>query len=257
MKIIGHRGARGLAPENTLASFQKALEAGVDEIELDVRITKDGIPVLNHDPFLHSPSGDRLWSVFIFRQTLAELRKHKPDLTTLDEAVVFINRRVPIVVEVKPWVSTPPIIAALKLYLDRGWQPTDFLLASFSQHTLKQMHAGLPEIEPIVLEHISGWRAGYRARQVGAKRLGFNKHNLWWWFIRVVTQSGYRVTAHTLNDPHKAERWAKEGLYAIITDNPERFIRQNEITTTEPITKPTHKLRPGAHQPHKKRRHSK
>jgi hypothetical protein len=49
MFIIGHRGAAGLAPENTLASFKKAYELDVDMIEFDVRLTKDNIPVLMHD----------------------------------------------------------------------------------------------------------------------------------------------------------------------------------------------------------------
>jgi glycerophosphoryl diester phosphodiesterase len=45
VKIIGHRGARGLAPENTLAAFAKAIELEVDGVEFDVRVTKDKIPL--------------------------------------------------------------------------------------------------------------------------------------------------------------------------------------------------------------------
>jgi glycerophosphoryl diester phosphodiesterase len=47
--LQGHRGARGLAPENTLPAFRKALEIGVDTIECDMGITKDGVVVLHHD----------------------------------------------------------------------------------------------------------------------------------------------------------------------------------------------------------------
>ncbi|HEY1378283.1 MAG TPA: glycerophosphodiester phosphodiesterase family protein, partial [Gemmataceae bacterium] len=50
--IEGHRGARGLRPENTLPSFEAALDAGVAAIETDVRLTADGVPVLLHDPAL-------------------------------------------------------------------------------------------------------------------------------------------------------------------------------------------------------------
>jgi YVTN family beta-propeller protein len=49
----GHRGARGLAPENTLAAFERALALGVTTIETDVAITKDDVPVIAHDPFLN------------------------------------------------------------------------------------------------------------------------------------------------------------------------------------------------------------
>jgi glycerophosphoryl diester phosphodiesterase len=51
--LQGHRGARGLAPENTLPAFQRALELGVTTLELDIAITSDGVPVISHDPFLN------------------------------------------------------------------------------------------------------------------------------------------------------------------------------------------------------------
>jgi glycerophosphoryl diester phosphodiesterase len=51
--LIGHRGARGLAPENTLASFARALSLGVTVLELDTAITKDGMIVISHDPSLN------------------------------------------------------------------------------------------------------------------------------------------------------------------------------------------------------------
>lgn len=50
--LQGHRGARGLCPENTLPSFEAALDLGVTSIETDVQLTADGVPVLCHDPFL-------------------------------------------------------------------------------------------------------------------------------------------------------------------------------------------------------------
>ena len=53
LDLQGHRGARGLAPENTLAGFRLALRIGVTTIESDVAVTRDGIPVLSHDPALN------------------------------------------------------------------------------------------------------------------------------------------------------------------------------------------------------------
>jgi glycerophosphoryl diester phosphodiesterase len=49
MKIVGHRGAEGYAPENTLLSFEKAIELGCDRAELDVRLSKDGEIFVMHD----------------------------------------------------------------------------------------------------------------------------------------------------------------------------------------------------------------
>src|SRR5512139_498146 len=51
--LQGHRGARGLAPENTLPAFERALELGVTTLELDIAITRDGVLVISHDPVLN------------------------------------------------------------------------------------------------------------------------------------------------------------------------------------------------------------
>lgn len=80
--LQGHRGARGLAPENTLAAFAKALEIGVTTIETDLAVTKDGVVVLSHTPRLNpditrGPDGEWLASPgpVIHSLTLAELRR--------------------------------------------------------------------------------------------------------------------------------------------------------------------------------------
>lgn len=52
-ELQGHRGARGLLPENTLAAFERALEIGVTTLELDIAITSDGVPVISHDTALN------------------------------------------------------------------------------------------------------------------------------------------------------------------------------------------------------------
>ncbi len=53
LKIEGHRGARGLLPENTLPSFERAIALGVDGLEFDIGLTRDGVPVVHHDPALN------------------------------------------------------------------------------------------------------------------------------------------------------------------------------------------------------------
>lgn len=52
-EIEGHRGARGLLPENTLPSFERAIALGVDGLEFDIGLTRDGVPVVHHDPALN------------------------------------------------------------------------------------------------------------------------------------------------------------------------------------------------------------
>jgi glycerophosphoryl diester phosphodiesterase len=70
--LQGHRGARGLKPENTLPAFEFAFDAGVGSVETDVHLTADGVPVLIHDPTL--PDGSR-----IAQLTLSQLRGHSFD----------------------------------------------------------------------------------------------------------------------------------------------------------------------------------
>jgi glycerophosphoryl diester phosphodiesterase len=69
--LQGHRGARGLKPENTLPAFEIAFDLGVTSVETDVRLTRDGVPVLFHD--------DRVGAAPINSLTLAELRGYRAD----------------------------------------------------------------------------------------------------------------------------------------------------------------------------------
>src|SRR6516164_1854400 len=71
LEVQGHRGARGLRPENTLPSFETAIDVGATSIETDVHLTHDGLPVLIHDPLV----SERLVSSL----TLAELRGYRAD----------------------------------------------------------------------------------------------------------------------------------------------------------------------------------
>ena len=73
MLILGHRGARGHAPENTMASFQAALDMGADGIELDVQMTKDGKVVVCHDHSLERTSNGSGWLVEHTREELRAL----------------------------------------------------------------------------------------------------------------------------------------------------------------------------------------
>ncbi|MBI2592152.1 glycerophosphodiester phosphodiesterase [Candidatus Saccharibacteria bacterium] len=214
MKIIGHRGARGLAPENTIAGIQKALEYHVDIIEFDVRVTKDGIPILHHNPQLVDQSGNKL---SVSGHTYSELKEHKDDLAMLDEALSVVHGRAPIYVEVKTKVRVAPIVEVLRKYKH------PYLLASKSQKTLLKLHAAMPKVAKIVIESWSGVRAVYRAKQVDTKFIAMNQLFLWSGFIRSMRHRGYELYAYTLNNPKRARYWTRYGLAGVVTDFPDRF----------------------------------
>ncbi len=220
MIVIGHRGARGLAPENTLAGLQKALQHDVYGLEIDVRVTKDGIVVLHHNRELRDTSGNKL---LITARTYAVLRAHKPDLTTLAEVIQSIGGQTKLVIEVKPGEKVAPIIAILKQQLSHGSKQINFLLGSKSQKTLRALHRELPEIQTIVIESWSGVRARWRARQLGTKLVVMRSWWLWPGFIAAMRRSGYQLMAYTMNDPAKVKKWEHYGLYGVITDYPDRF----------------------------------
>jgi glycerophosphoryl diester phosphodiesterase len=77
MELQGHRGARGLRPENTLPSFETALDVGVTSIETDVHLTRDGVPVLIHDPVVAGGGAAGGSRHRVSGLSLAELRRFR------------------------------------------------------------------------------------------------------------------------------------------------------------------------------------
>jgi glycerophosphoryl diester phosphodiesterase len=219
MIIIGHRGARGLAPENTLASFQKAIENKVAMIEFDVRVTKDKVPVLHHDSAIRINGTDAL----ISSKSLHDLQQIKPDLATLSDGLHAIDAQAKVYVEVKPHEDIQPIVTVLKGFIGGTYVPEDVFLASKDQDTLVALHKALPQQPTIVIEAWSGVRGTRRARQLDTKHIAMNQLWLWSGFIHAYKRSGYCLYAYTLNSEAKAKRWKRAGLAGVITDYPDRF----------------------------------
>ncbi len=219
MKIIGHRGARGLAPENTLASLRKGLEHHADRLEFDVRVTRDSMVILHHDPEITDPNGDKHK---ISACDYKELKEHKPDLTSFEEALKTVGKT-PLYIEVKSDTPLAPILKIIETSIKNDGDQKNWWLASFNQETLLELQKALPEIPKVVLEKWSGVRASRRARQLNTKLIAMNQRWLWWGFIRPMSRAGYELYAYTVNDPIKARRWASYGLAGIVTDYPDRF----------------------------------
>jgi glycerophosphoryl diester phosphodiesterase len=220
MLIIGHRGAKGLAPENTMASLQAGIDAGASTVEIDVRVTKDNVPVLYHDTFIKTTEGKAL---LIAKNDFLLLQQAKRDLITLEAALQFIDRRVDTIIELKPHEPTTPVIAAIEPRIMKHWLESDIILASKDFKTLLALHKAFPQIPVAVIEPWSGIRARMRAKKLNTKRIIMNQKWLWRGYISATEQAGYKLTAYTLNDPVKGLKWSKAGLYGAITDYPDRF----------------------------------
>lgn len=220
VKIIGHRGARGLAPENTVASVQAALACGVDGIEFDMRVTADSIVVCVHDATVLDPVGNRL---VVAQTTYAELKKANQELATLDELLTAIGPNTVAVAELKPDEAIGPVAAVIRKRLATDWKDGRILLASFSQSTLRDCKAVLPDLEMIVNERWSSVKAVWRARQLGTRRITLRSWWLWSGVIGNLNRRGYIVSTYTVNKVRRIHRWQRHGLHAVITDYPDRF----------------------------------
>ena len=193
MKIIGHRGAAGLAPENSLASIRAALKYKVDMIELDVRM-QAGVPVLSHDPV--STTG-----VYC----------------TLRHALNEIAGKIPINLELKEQKTVKSVAKQLENY--KG----EVLFSSFKFNTLQDVRKRMPNREVAILERWSGVRGIAEASLLKTKRLHMNEKWLWSNFIQSLKKQGYTIYAYTVNDQERANELKSWGIDGIVTDYPNKI----------------------------------
>lgn len=193
MKIIGHRGARGLAPENSLLAVKVALREKVDMIELDVR-AQNGDLVLSHDEV-----------------------KSGQQYTLLSDALAAIGGKVPVNLEIKELDAVSYLKQALRRYDGK------VIFSSFSYKVLHAVRELFPYTEIAVLERWSGIRAVTKASLLHTKRLHVNDKVLWSGFVRSVKSEGYAIYAYTVNHRDRADELSKWGVDGICTDYPNIF----------------------------------
>src|SRR5262249_42485690 len=148
-KVIGHRGAKAYAPENTLASFREARRRGATWVEIDVKLTADCVPIVMHDPSLKRTTGvDRL----VAETPRAELPKGVP---TFEEAIAcFQEQGLGCNVEIKPDEGREAETARVAVaVLQRCW-PSALplpLLSSFKAASLVAARDAAPQFARALL----------------------------------------------------------------------------------------------------------
>ncbi len=135
---VGHRGAMGYAPENTLASFQKAIELGAGMAELDVQICKSGELVVIHDETVDRTTNG---AGKIKDKTLTELKGLITDknerIPTLTETLDFIDRKIKVNIELKGKNTAFKVCRTIQRYIEeKGWTYDDFIVSSFHRTEL-------------------------------------------------------------------------------------------------------------------------
>jgi glycerophosphoryl diester phosphodiesterase len=218
VQIIGHRGARGLEPENTMRSFRKALELGVDYIECDVHMTKDGHIILMHDHTVdRTTSGSGPVNSFTFDE-IRKLDAGKGEtIPTLQELLDLTRGKVKLHIELKDETATKPTVHLV----EKNGMGGEVFLTSGKTETLKrvrELNASIPT------EHIFGEPpddAIDRALSVGSKRISCHISHLTGELVQKAHKSGLHVIAWPPNTVEDARKAVECGVDLICTDRPD------------------------------------
>ena len=134
-KIIAHRGASRYAPENTIAAFQKAIELGADMVEFDVRKTKDGVFIIHHDAKIKRKK--------IINLTLAEIKKIKAEIPTLEETLIFLQGKIQLDIELKEEGYEEKLLAIVLKHFTFH----EFIICSFRRNSVKMIKEKFPQVK--------------------------------------------------------------------------------------------------------------
>ena len=250
--LQGHRGARGLKPENTIAAFEKALELGVTTIELDVVMTRDGVFAVHHDLKLNpkicrDPLGGSLP-----RQPLAEL--DFADIAELDcgsqrlsefpDQKLTPGERIPRLEQVLDLANAAPypvrVSIELKQSIDKMSRPLEetvaLLVALLRQRDLEdrtivqskwgevltEIREQAPSIERSIILRIASekrWVENGIATIVSRKHVSLKRSE-----VRQLETQGIRVIPWTVNSPKAMQKLIDWGVDGLITDYPDRAL---------------------------------
>jgi glycerophosphoryl diester phosphodiesterase len=152
--VVAHRGASSTRPENTLASFEEAIRLGAQIVEFDVRLSRDGVPVVIHDPAVGRTTNG---TGFVHELTAPEIASLHVDgeatVPTLDEVLDALSGRAAAAIEIKNIPGEPafdparePIVAAVHAGLGRAGFEGPVLVISFNPASIAASKAIAPRV---------------------------------------------------------------------------------------------------------------
>tara|TARA_B100000963_G_scaffold61870_2_gene49890 strand:- start:3209 stop:4045 length:837 start_codon:yes stop_codon:yes gene_type:complete len=222
--IIGHRGAKGHITENTLPSIEKALEMGVDGIEIDVFLCKSGELVVFHDKKL-----DRLTNVKGYIENLEydSIKKISVEgvykIPTLNEVVELIDRKAFLNIELKGSGTAEPTHKLLTTILkQKKWMADQFIISSFNWDELEIFYKLNQKVSIAILTGSDPLNAIPVAKKLNAVAINPNFRALNLKNVKKIHNEGYKVFPYTINNPRDIEEILNMKVDGIITDFPER-----------------------------------
>jgi glycerophosphoryl diester phosphodiesterase len=216
MLIYGHRGASAVAPENTLAAFQRAIDDGADGVELDVRATADGTMVVLHDRDLaRTTSG----SGYVDEQSLSAVQAvdagNDERVPTLAEVLDLLAGKLRLDLEVKQAGVEPALLAILASYPAAEWA-----ISSFDWGVLRTLRAEDTQAELWPLAMVANDDLFATAREIGATAVALLAAGIDEAVAARCVAEGLNLVAWTVNEPDEAKRLHAVGVAAICSDDP-------------------------------------
>ncbi|MFP5356247.1 MAG: glycerophosphodiester phosphodiesterase family protein, partial [Gemmatimonadota bacterium] len=242
--VVGHRGNCARAPENTLESFRQAVALGVDALEFDVRVTRDGEIVVFHDPTVQRTTGAE---GAVAALTLAQLR-------TLDAGATFSSDGgrthpyrarsvgVPTLAEVLEELPGTPVLIEIKVVdaapgtrsiIERMGAESRCIVASFDAEALSPfagshipIGAAPGMVAPLLVPALLGRRfttLPFQAMSLPRFYRGFPVPL--GALARAAAPAGVPVHAWTINSPSTAQALWRRGVRGIISDDPARILK--------------------------------
>ena len=219
MLKIGHRGAKGYKPENTLASFAKAIELNVDAIELDVHLSSDGEIMVIHDETLNRTTTK---TGFVSDYSASELKRL--GIPTLEEVILLVNRRCVINIEIKEATATPKVLQLIEKWVtEQHWKYIQFQISSFNWEALSMVSKINSKIAIGVLAEASIEKALAFAIQIKAHSINpyfklLNSEN-----VNLIHSNGFKIYTWTVNTPEDLIFVKSLNVDGIISDFPDRI----------------------------------
>ncbi len=223
---IGHRGAKGYFAENTLESIQKALNFGVDAIEIDVHRCKTGELVVIHDFTLDRTTNG---SGEVAKKSLSEIKglnvEDEFGIPLLTEVLDFIEGKCTINIELKGLNTATATAKIIKKYIaEKNWTYKDFIVSSFQKNELFQMRKLDKNVALGILSKASVTEAIELGKLLKASAIHPSLGIITRDNVKASHKAGFNVNVWTVNEPEDIQRMREFGVDGIISDFPDRLL---------------------------------
>lgn len=222
--VIGHRGAMGHETENTLASIQKALDLGVDMIEIDVFKIESGEIVVFHDERVErlSNGGGRIeeYNIVAIKQLILD-GNHK--IPQLQDVLKLIDNRAALNIELKGANTADRVNFIIDYYSrERGWNVENFIISSFKWDELRKMRQLNDSVRIAILTEENPLKAIPVAKELEAEAINPDFKTLNTENVSEMHNAGFKIYTWTVNEAEDIQKMKNLGVDGIISNFPER-----------------------------------